>query len=198
MFIVRYEGWCFMEEKSLLVGDTYHEKKDGKHLVFQIGEISYGIPIMEVSEINGLMKITHLPNTPNYIKGVINLRGRIIPVLDLRLKFGMTEKEYDIETCFIIANISVGKIKKQMGVIVDTVSEVFDIPLEEIDAPPEYGNQAQDGFLNGIGKIKGKLVMLLNIKKILNTEEIIKLNIDETHIEKHIETESAETAEIEA
>lgn len=176
-----------MEEKSLSVG-----KRDGKHLVFKIEDINYGVPIMEVSEINGLMKVTPLPNTPDYIKGVINLRGKIMPVLDLRLKFGMSEKEYDIETCFIILNLTVGNIKKQMGMIVDNVSEVFDIPAEEIDSPPEYGTGTEGGFLNGIGKIKGKLVMLLNIKKIVNTEEIIQLDFGNTNREEDIK----ETTEI--
>lgn len=172
-----------MEEKSLSTG-----KRDGKHLVFRIEDINYGIPIMEVSEINGLMKVTPLPNTPDYVKGIINLRGKIMPVIDLRLKFGMSEKEYDIETCFIILNLTIGNIKKQIGMIVDTVSEVFDIPAEEIDSPPEYGTDDGGGYLSGIGKIKGKLVMLLNIKKIVNTEEIIKLDLSNTNREEYTET----------
>lgn len=177
-----------MEEKSIYIGGTSDEKKDGKHLVFKIEDIHYGIPIMEVSEINGLMKVTPLPNTPDYVKGIINLRGKIMPVIDLRLKFGMSEKEYDIETCFIILNLTIGNVKKQMGMIVDTVSEVFDIPAEEIDSPPEYGTDDGGGYLSGIGKIKGKLVMLLNIKKIVNTEEIIKLDLGKTNREENIET----------
>ena len=166
-----------MEATALLESPTV-EKQDGKHLVFLLGGSCYGIPILEVSEINGIMDITAVPKMPDYIKGVINLRGKIIPVMDLRLKFGMSEKEYDKQTCIIIVNISVGKINKQMGIVVDTVSEVFDIPLSEIEAPPNYGTQVDEGFLNGIGKVKGKLVMLLNIEKILNSEEVIKLLLD--------------------
>jgi purine-binding chemotaxis protein CheW len=162
-------------EATSLFGDSPIEKQDGKHLVFILGGISYGIAILEVSEINGLMEVTPVPRTPSYIKGVINLRGKVIPVMDLRLKFGMPEKEYDKQTCIIIVNIPVGPANKQMGVLVDTVSEVFDIPLSEIEAPPEYGTHSDEGFLSGIGKVKGKLVMLLNIKKVLHTDEIIKL-----------------------
>lgn len=167
-----------MEVTSLLEATTV-AKQDGKHLVFLLGGASYGIPILEVSDINELMEITPIPKTPEFIKGVINLRGKIIPVMDLRLKFGMPAREYDKETCIIIVNISVGQVEKQMGVIVDTVSEVFDIPLTEIEAPPTYGTQTEDGFINGIGKVKGKLVVLLNIANVLHTDEIIKLLSDE-------------------
>lgn len=154
---------------------TAVEKQDGKHLVFLLGGASYGIPILTVLDINGLMEITPIPKTPEFIKGVINLRGKVIPVMDLRLKFGMPEKEYDKQTCIIIVNVFVNGKDKQIGVLVDTVSEVFDIPLTEIEAPPEYGANAEEGFINGIGKVKGKLVVLLNIEKVLHSDEIIKL-----------------------
>ena len=100
-------------EATSLFGDSPIEKQDGKHLVFILGGISYGIAILEVSEINGLMEVTPVPRTPSYIKGVINLRGKVIPVMDLRLKFGMPEKEYDKQTCIIIVNIPVGPANKQ-------------------------------------------------------------------------------------
>lgn len=165
---------------DLLPGKDFKiEIKDGKHLIFELDQRNYGMPIMEVSEVNKLIKITPMPKTPDFIKGIINLRGRIIPVMDLRLKFGMPEKEYDPETCIIIVNLKVGKTKEQMGVIVDRVSEVFDIPLSEIDAPPDCGTKAEEEIFTGIGKIKGKLVMLLNLKKILHSEEIVTLSLDE-------------------
>ena len=163
-----------MEAASLLEGATA-EKQDGKHLVFLLAGASYGIPILTVLDINGLMEITPIPKTPFYIKGVINLRGKVIPVMDLRLKFDMPAKDYDKQTCIIIVNVSVEGKDKQIGILVDTVSEVFDIPLTEIEAPPEYGTHADEGFINGIGKVKGKLVVLLNIEKVLHTDEIIKL-----------------------
>lgn len=172
-------------ETTLLLEQTNPEIQGGKHLVFLLGGNNYGIPILEVSEINGLIEITPVPKTPDYIKGVINLRGKIIPVLDLRLKFSMPAKEYDKQTCIIIVNISVGKINKQMGVLVDTVSEVFEIPQSEIEEPPNYGAQADAGFLNGIGKAKGKLIMLLDIKKVLHSEEVIKLLSDEKGFSKN-------------
>ena len=164
-----------MDANFLLNESLPLDMQDGKHLVFQLGEGGYGIPILEVSEINGLMAITPIPKTPKYIKGVINLRGKIIPVMDLRLKFDMPEKEYDERTCIIIVSTSVGSSKKQIGIVVDVVSEVFDIPLSEIEAPPQYGTHCEEDFLNGIGKVKGQVVMLLNIEKVVYSEDIIKL-----------------------
>lgn len=166
-----------MDKMNILTGKDFKtEIKDGKHLIFELDQRSYGMPVMEVSEVNKLITITHTPNTPEFIKGVINLRGKIIPVLDLRLKFGMPEKEYDAETCIIIVNVLAGQLKKQMGIIVDRVSEVFDIPLSEIDPPPDYGTRIEEEIFTGIGKIKSKLVMLINLKKLLYSEEIVKLN----------------------
>jgi purine-binding chemotaxis protein CheW len=162
-------------ETTSSIKDAIVEKQDGKHLVFLLGGSSYGIPILEVSDINGLLEITSIPKTPDFIKGVINLRGKVIPVMDLRLKFGMPEKEYDKLTCIIIVNLSINNKAKQMGVIVDTVSEVFDIPLSEIEDPPSYGSDVDDDFLNGIGKVKGKLVVLLNIAKVLHSDDVIEL-----------------------
>lgn len=156
--------------------DLKAEIKDGKHLIFELEQRSYGMPVLEVSEVNKLIKITHTPNTPEFVKGIINLRGKIIPVLDLRLKFGMHEKEYDAETCIIIVNALAGQLKKQIGIIVDKVSEVYDIPLSEIDAPPDYVTRLEDSIFTGIGKIKGKLVMLINLTKLLCSEKIVKLN----------------------
>ena len=165
-----------MEATTFLKESSSDEKKEGKHLIFQLGERLYGIPILKVNEINGLMDITPVPKTPNFMKGIINLRGKIIPVMDLRLKFDMPEKEYDEQTCIIIVNIPVGNEKKQIGILVDTVSEVYDIPMSEIEAPPSYGtNNSEESFLNGIGKVKGYVVMLLNIEKVVFSEEVIQL-----------------------
>ena len=164
-----------MEATSLLSKDLDLEGQEGKHLIFQLGERGYGIPILEISEINGLMDITPVPKTQDYIKGVINLRGKIIPVMDLRVKFKMPVKEYDEQTCIIISNLMVKNVKNQMGIIVDTVSEVFDIPLDEIEPPPSYGDNLEAGFLSGIGKVKGEVVMLVNTAKIVHSDEFMNL-----------------------
>jgi len=151
------------------------EVQDGKHLTFSLGNEGYGIPILKVKEIIGLMEITQVPQTPDFIKGVINLRGKIIPIMDLRLKFKLPEKKYNERTCIIVAEVLINNVKRLMGIVVDTVSEVVNIHASDIDAPPQYGAKPETAFLTGMGKIKGKVVMLLNIEQIINCEEIISL-----------------------
>jgi purine-binding chemotaxis protein CheW len=151
------------------------ELQDGKYLTFSLKKEEYGIPILKVKEIIGMMEITDVPKTPNFIKGVINLRGKIIPVMDLRLKFSMEEKEYNERTCTIVVDININQIKSLMGIVVDTVSEVVNISKNEIEPPPQYSGRIEDEFLIGMGKVKGKVVMLLNIEKVINSEELVEL-----------------------
>ena len=163
-----------MEETSLSPTAVV-EKKEGKHLVFQLEERGYGIPILTVNEIIGIMDITPIPRAPGFIKGIINLRGKIIPVMDLRLKFGMLEKAYDEQTCIIIVNVKLENTTRQIGVVVDIVSEVVDIPASQIEPAPRYGTKHEEDFLSGIGKIKDKVVMLLDIENVIYSEEIVML-----------------------
>lgn len=149
------------------------ETQDEKHLLFYLNEEFYGIPILKVNEIIGLMNITHVPNTPNFMKGIINLRGKIIPVMDLRIKFSMPEKEYDEQTCIIIVEIPINGLTKFVGVIVDKVSEVVSINSSDVEEPPQFADEAD--FLIGVGKIKDKIVMLLDIEKIVICKELIKM-----------------------
>lgn len=165
-----------MEE---LDGVKSEGKHDGKHLIFRLENRDYGIPVLKINEIIKSMLITPIPKSPFFIKGVINLRGRIIPVMDLRLKFNMPEKEHNQNTCIIIVDMLVENIKKQIGVVVDIVSEVFDIPKADIEPPPRYGSEIEDDFLNGVGKIKEKIVMLINIEKIIYSEEMLQLLKDD-------------------
>lgn len=149
--------------------------REGKFLTFNLDENDYGIPILKVSEIIGITKITPVPKTPNFIKGVINLRGKIIPAMDLRLKFSIPERAYDQNTCIIIINLEVNNVQKQVGVIVDIVSEVCNILASDIEEPPTYGSSEDSDFLSGVGKIKDKVVMLLNIERVIFAEEIMHL-----------------------
>ncbi|MEI7473511.1 MAG: chemotaxis protein CheW [bacterium] len=159
------------------------EIQDGKHLTFSLGNEEYGIPILKVKEIIGLMEITHVPQTPEFIKGVINLRGKIIPIMDLRLKFKMSEKDYNERTCIIVVEVNINQFKRLMGIVVDTVSEVVNIQSSEIEPPPQYGStKIETGFLTGLGKVKGKVVMLLNIETIINCDEIVSLLGSETKV----------------
>ena len=148
------------------------EQLSGKYLTFSLGKEEYGIPIGRVKEIIGMMEITEVPRTPPFIRGVINLRGKIIPLMDLRLKFGLQEKEYTERTCIIVVEMTGEERSIQMmGVVVDMVSEVVNITEGETEAPPQYGGE-QVRFLAGMGKVKGKVVMLLDIHRVLDDQEM--------------------------
>jgi purine-binding chemotaxis protein CheW len=134
----------------------------GKYLTFGLSGEDYGTQILKVREIIGLLDITPVPQMPDSVKGVINLRGRVIPVVDLRLKFGMPEGEYNDETCIIV--VDVGQLT---GIIVDTVQEVLDISDDQIDPPPPLGAGVDTCYVLGIGKVKDDVKILLNIDKVL-------------------------------
>ncbi len=151
------------------------ENNGGKYLTFTLAKEEYGISILKVREIIKLLEITSIPKTPGYIKGVINLRGKIIPIMDLRLKFGLEEKEYNERTCIVVVEISLNDIRKLMGLIVDTVSEVANLTTDQIEPPPEYGYQNNQRFLIGVGKTKDRVILLLEIEQILSREESVLL-----------------------
>jgi purine-binding chemotaxis protein CheW len=163
----------------------------GKFLTFLLDQEIYGIAIKKAREIIGLMEITHIPKTKSYIKGVINLRGKIIPIIDLRLKFGMAEKPYTDRTCVIVIEIGAQDGRHLVGVAVDTVAEVVNIQKGEIEPPPEYGAQIEGDFLAGIGKLKEKVVMILNIEQVLSREEITYLKHELDNEPKKIESNEA-------
>lgn len=135
---------------------------DSKYLTFELKPEVYGIPILKVKEIIGMMDITHVPRMPDYVKGVINLRGKIIPVIDLRIKFGLETYAYNPRTCIIVAEIEQNGKIKQNGLVVDTVSEVLNIDDCNVVRPPQYDNNMDHNFLTGIGKVKEKVIMLLD------------------------------------
>ena len=141
---------------------------EGKFLTFVLGNEEYGIEILKVREIIGIMEITPVPQTPDYMKGVINLRGKVIPIIDLRLKFAMPEVEHTKETCIIVAEVGTA----QVGIIVDSVSEVTDIKGEDIEEAPSFGQGIDTNFIMGLGKTKKKIVILLDIERVLATEEL--------------------------
>ena len=154
------------------------EGQDEKYLMFFLNTEYYGIPILKVNEIIGLMEVTHVPRTPDFMKGIINLRGKIIPVIDLRLKFNMQERAYDEQTCIIIVEIPIQGQKSFVGIIVDKVAEVVSIQNADIEAPPQYGQECDNNFLTGIGKVKDKVIMLLEIEGIITCQELVNLITD--------------------
>lgn len=145
----------------------------GKYLTFFIGKEEYGIPIRKVKEIIKMMEITGIPKTPDFIKGVINLRGKIIPIMDLRLKFDLEPIGYTPRTCIVVVELIMEEIKRQFGIIVDTVSEVVNIQKGELEPPPQYGTVLDAGYLTGMGKVKGKVILLLDIEKVFSSQEMI-------------------------
>lgn len=148
---------------------------DQKLLTFSLAGEGYGVSILRVKEIIGMMDITPVPRTPEFIKGVINLRGKIIPIMDLRIKFGMTQQDYDERTCIIVVEVDMKGVQKLLGVVVDMVSEVVTISAEQIEPPPEYGNSVEHNFILGIGKIKDRVVIILDIEEVFLCDEVLKM-----------------------
>jgi purine-binding chemotaxis protein CheW len=143
----------------------------GKYLTFMLAGEEYGLEILKVREIIGLMDITKVPQTPDFVEGVINLRGKVIPVIDLRAKFGLDRTEYDEETCVIV--VDVGML---MGIIVDTVQEVHDIVAEDIEPPPRLGGAVDTSFILGMGKVNDSVKILLDIDKVLTSDELVAIS----------------------
>jgi len=148
---------------------------DQKLLTFSLGSEGYGVSILKVKEIIGMMDITPVPKTPEFIKGVINLRGKIIPVMDLRTKFGMVPQEYNERTCIIVAEVAIKGVQKLLGIVVDMVSEVVTVSDEQIEPPPEYGSAVEHNTILGIGKIKDRVVIILDIDEVFICDEVIKM-----------------------
>ena len=146
--------------------------KGGKYLTFALGREEYGLEILKVREIIGYMDITAVPRTPAYVKGVINLRGQVIAVIDLRSKFGMETAERTEQTCVIVVEIRQGGRKLSTGIIVDHVSEVLDIAGEKIEEPPTFGASVDTDFILGMGKIGDSVKILLDIDRVLGEDEI--------------------------
>jgi purine-binding chemotaxis protein CheW len=139
----------------------------GKYLTFKLGPESYGIKVVQVREIIRLTSITAVPQMPGYIKGVINLRGRIIPVVDLRLKLGLMAAEDTEHTCIIVVQVACQAGSKSMGLIVDAVEEVVNIATADIEETPDFGGAVATECLLGMAKIKGVVKTLLDIDRLL-------------------------------
>jgi len=144
----------------------------GKYLTFKLVDEEYGLEILKVREIIGLMAITSLPRTPPFVRGVINLRGKVIPVIDLRSKFGMEITADNDETCIIVVDVTIQGGSIQIGILVDSVSEVLDISGDDIEEAPAFGTNIDTAFILGMAKAKDSVKILLNIEKVLSTEEL--------------------------
>ncbi|MCB2183621.1 MAG: chemotaxis protein CheW [Desulfobulbaceae bacterium] len=156
-----------LDEDDDLYDDDEDTQKD-KYLTFRLAGEDYGIDIAFVTEIIGIQKITEVPDMPEFIRGVINLRGKVIPVMDVRLRFKLAPRDYDERTCIVVVDIE----DNAVGLVVDEVSEVADIPESQVESPPQSGRGKSSRYLKGMGKIDEEVKILLNVDKLLYEEEM--------------------------
>jgi purine-binding chemotaxis protein CheW len=163
-----------MEESTELMNQAVKamEEREGKYLTFTLADEEYGIGILKIKEIIGMMAVTTVPQTPKFVKGVINLRGKVIPVIDLRLRFGMESMDYTERTCIIVVEIDGTAGTVQIGIVVDSVSEVLNIKAIEIEDTPTFGTRLNTDYILGMGKMEGGVKILLDINRVLKAEEV--------------------------
>ena len=149
--------------------------KSEKYLIFNLSGEQYGLEILKVKEIIGLMEITRVPRIPDFVRGVINLRGKVIPIINLRKKFDMESTEDTEQTCIIVVDIMQENVSFQMGVLVDSVSEVLNISDDSIEETPKFGTSVSTVFIKGLAKTEGGVKILLNIEEVLTTNELQSL-----------------------
>jgi purine-binding chemotaxis protein CheW len=157
-----------MAEMATMDRVTGFETDSDQFLTFTLQDEEYGIEILRVQEIKGFSKVRPIPNAPHYIKGAMNLRGTVVPIVDLRARFGMPDAEYNQFTVIIMVSVS----SKVVGLVVDAVSDVLNIAREQIEDTPDVGGDVDTSFFRGMGKIGDKLVLLLNIDKLLADERL--------------------------
>jgi len=148
------------------------DARAGKYLVFQLGKEEYGIQVLKVREIMGIQDITAVPQTPAYLKGVINLRGKVIPVVDLRLKFNLEEIPYTGRTCIIVIQVRSHSGPLMIGIVVDGVTDVLNLASADIEDTPDFGRTANTPYLLGLAKIKGAVKILLDIDQVLGGSDV--------------------------
>jgi purine-binding chemotaxis protein CheW len=149
--------------------------REGKYLTFALAGEEYGIGILKVKEIIGMMAVTHVPQTPGFVKGVINLRGKVIPVVDLRLRFALEAAAYTERTCIIVVEVAGASGHVMMGIVVDAVSEVLNIRGADIENTPAFGVRLNTDFILGMAKVGGGIKILLDIDKVLNSEDLVTI-----------------------
>jgi len=165
-----------MEDRTDIGSRSAPIDREGKYLTFSLSEEEYGIGILKVKEIIGMMKITPVPRTPGYVKGVINLRGRVIPVTDLRLKFGMDSTGYTDRTCIVVVDIGTRSEHLHIGVVVDSVSEVINIKNSDIEDTPSFGTALSTEYILGMAKTAGSVKILLDIDRVLIGDQIAEMD----------------------
>jgi purine-binding chemotaxis protein CheW len=158
---------------ALFLDESARGNAAGKYLTFVLGGGAYGIPILKVREIIRLLDITPIPRMPDYVRGVINLRGKIVPVIDLRIKLGLPNPVTTNRTCIIVTHVVIASTTKLMGLIVDALEEVYQINGEDIEPAPDFGKGVATGYIQNMAKTKGQLKALLNIDRIVQDDHAI-------------------------
>lgn len=153
------------------------DPRAGKYLIFHLGEEEFGIHVQKVREIMGVQDITKVPQTPEHVKGVINLRGKVIPVVDLRLKFTMPAKEYTHRTCIIVVQVSATHGAMPMGIVVDGVAEVLQVASADVEDTPSFGKEVEIPYVTGLAKSKGKVKILLDIDQVMTARELARVDL---------------------
>jgi purine-binding chemotaxis protein CheW len=163
-------------EQSLAGGDE-GRPANAPYLTFRLAGEVFAVAVLRVREIIELQTFTRVPHVPQWIRGVINLRGGVVPVVDLAVKFGLAESEITKRTCIVVVEVDLGGGRVVMGVLVDAVSQVVDLPRECVEPPPPFGTRVRVDFLEGIGKVEGSLVLVLDIDRVLSAEEVAKVSL---------------------
>ena len=143
----------------------------GKYLTFALADEEYGLPVLRVREIIKMMDITEVPQVPAHIRGVLNLRGKVIPVIDLRLKFGFAQGEVTPRTCIIVVEVALAAGRVMMGIIVDHVLDVLNVLADEIEETPQFGERVRTDYMKGVAKVKGTVKILLDLDRVLGTDD---------------------------
>lgn len=146
-----------------------------QYLAFILAGEEYGVDILRVQEIKGWTTVTQIPNMPPHVKGVLNLRGTIVPIIDLRLRFGLEQIPYGATTVIVVLKVMNEQVSRVMGIVVDAVSDVYNVSAAEMKLPPEFGAKIKTEFVNGLATLDKKMVILLNIDRMLNSEELAVL-----------------------
>lgn len=159
------------KQEGVSMSEVNIDKTD-QYLTFNLGEEFYGIDVAKVKEVLELVPITRVPKTPEFMRGVINLRGSVVPVLDMRLKFEMEEAPITVDTCIIVLEVGKNGDQINLGVIADSVQEVIELKADQIEAAPRIGTRLDTDFIEGIGKYKESFLILLNVDRVFTTEEL--------------------------
>ncbi len=151
-------------------------KEISTYLTFGLGEEIFAVDVANVREVLDLTEVTRVPRTPDYMKGVINLRGGVVPVVDMRIKFGLPEREKTVDTCIIVTEVELDGESTVIGALADSVQEVFELADGDIEPPPTLGMRLSSNFVRGMGKRDNQFIIILDVNRIFSTQELVHLH----------------------